>query len=89
MGESKLYAVYLNTQAIETLGMAVKPYLTDGPSGAHIMCADVDTGGVMCEMTLQTKSAEGKLIELELIIPNSMIKLIVSVPGNEGGFGFR
>jgi len=48
----------------------------------------VDTGGAFCECTLHGKNAEGKEIELELMIPTGMIRLIVSVNGDEGVFGF-
>lgn len=82
------YAVYPFPQAMEALGEAIKPYLTDGPAGPHILCAEVDTGGAFCECTLRGRSAEGKDVELEVMIPTGMIRLIVSVSGDEAGFGF-
>ena len=88
MGESQVYAVFLYPQALEVLGEAVKPYITDGPQGPHIVCAEIDTGGAFCELTLHGKNSEGKNIELELMLPGSMIRLIVSLHGDGGGFGF-
>jgi hypothetical protein len=88
VGESLVYAVFLYPPALEVLGDAIKPYLTDGPHGQHIVCAEVDTGGAFCELTLHGKNSEGKNIELELMLPGSMIRLIVSLHGEDGGFGF-
>ena len=88
MNDSQVYAVFLYPQAIETLGEAIKPYLAEGPQGPHIVSADIDTGGAFCELTLQGKNSEGKSIELELMIPNGMIRLIVSLHGEDGSFGF-
>ncbi|HOZ05264.1 MAG TPA: hypothetical protein PLS60_07720 [Arenimonas sp.] len=88
MGESQVYAVFLFPQAIEVLGEAIKPYLTDGPQGPHIISVEIDTGGAFCELTLLGKNSEGKNIELELMLPSSMIRLIVSLHGEGGGFGF-
>lgn len=88
MGESQVYAVFLFPQAIEVLGEAIKPYLTDGAQGPHIISVEIDTGGAFCELTLLGKNSEGKNIELELMLPSSMIRLIVSLHGEGGGFGF-
>lgn len=88
MGETQVYAVFLFPQALEALGDAIKPYLTDGPHGPHIISAEIDTGGAFCELTLLGKNAEGKNIELELMLPAQMIRLIVSLHGEDGAFGF-
>ena len=88
MTESLVYAVFLFPQALEVLGDAIKPYLTDGPQGPHIVSAEIDTGGAFCELSLHGKNSEGKNIELELMIPTQMIRLIVSLHGEDGSFGF-
>jgi hypothetical protein len=88
MGEQQVYAVFLFPQAIDALGEPIKPYLTEGPAGPHILCLEVDTGGAFCELTLQGRSGDGKAVELELMIPTAMIRLILSVHGEAGGFGF-
>lgn len=88
MVEQQVYAVFLYPQALEALGDAVKPYLVEGPAGPHLLCIGVDTGGAFCEMTLQGRDTAGKLVELELMIPTGMIRLIVSVHGRDVGFGF-
>jgi hypothetical protein len=88
MGEPQVYAVFLYPQALEALGEAIKPYLADGPQGPHIVCAEIDTGGAFCELTLLGKSSDGKNIELELMVPTAMVRLIVSLHNEGGGFGF-
>ena len=88
MTESQVYAVFLFPQALEVLGDAIKPYLADGPQGPHIVSAEIDTGGAFCELSLHGKNSEGKNIELELMIPSNMIRLIVSLHGEDGSFGF-
>jgi hypothetical protein len=88
MGEPQVYAVFLYPQALEALGEAIKPYLADGPQGPHIVCAEIDTGGAFCELTLLGKNSEGKNIELELMVPTAMVRLIVSLQNEGGGFGF-
>jgi hypothetical protein len=88
MGDPQVYAVFLYPQALEALGEAIKPYLADGPQGPHIVCAEIDTGGAFCELTLLGKNSEGKNIELELMVPTAMVRLIVSLHNEGGGFGF-
>ena len=83
------YSVYLFPQAVEALGEAGKPYLKDGPGGQHIACKEVDTGGVLVELTLAQPDASGEPAEVELMIPTSMVRMIVSTHGEEGAFGFR
>lgn len=88
MGEEQIYAVFLYPQAVEALGEAIKPYLTDGPSGPHVLCVEVDTGGAFCEMTLNGQDGDGRKLEVELMVPTQMIRLIVSVHGDGSTFGF-
>jgi len=82
------YAVYLHPNALEALGEAIKPYLTQGPSGPHIICNDLDTGGALCEMNVCGKSADGKDIETEVMVPVGMIRMVVQVGHDDGMFGF-
>jgi hypothetical protein len=89
MGESQFYAVFLYPQAHDALGDLLKPYLAEGPNGQHIICSEIDTGGAFCELTLHGKNQDGKIIEIELMIPTAMIRLIVSMHNDEGSFGFR
>lgn len=88
MVAQRIHAVFLFPQAVEALGDAIRPYLTEGPGGAHLLCLDVDTGGAFCELRLQGRNGEGKTVDLELMIPTAMIRLIVAVQGEDGGFGF-
>ncbi|HEY8011900.1 MAG TPA: hypothetical protein VIE67_12980 [Rudaea sp.] len=91
MNDTVNYAVFLFPQAIETLGEAIKPYLTDiPPVGPHIVCSVVDTSGTFFQLTVQGRSKDDKAIEAELMLPNAFIKLIVSMHSEEPfGFGER
>lgn len=88
MSDNQVYAVYLHKQALEVIGVAIKPYITEGPAGPHIICSDVDTGGAFCEIMLQGKSSDDKKVELELMIPTGMISLIISLNHDDESFGF-
>jgi hypothetical protein len=81
------YAVFFFPQALEALGDAIKPYLTNQPEGPHIFCREIDTSGAFTEMTLVGKDAEGHDVQVELMVPGSMIRMIVSAQ-NESIFGF-
>ena len=84
------YAVFFFPQALEALGDAIKPYLTSQPDGPHLFCKEIDTGGAFTEMTLVGKNAEGQEVQVELMVPGSMIKMIVSAQGDSPfGFGPR
>jgi hypothetical protein len=82
------YVVYFHPPALEALGEAIKPYLTEGPSGPYVQCTELDTGGALCEMKVQGKSTSEKLVEIEIMVPVAMIRLIVSMPEGERDFGF-
>lgn len=84
MSDPTGYDVFLFPNAIEALGDAGKPYLKDGPTGTHITCKDVDTSGILTEMTLDM--GDGK--EIALMIPTNMVRMIVSSSNGEGSFGF-
>ncbi|GHB98776.1 hypothetical protein [Thermomonas carbonis] len=87
MNESAGYAVFFFPPALEALGDAIKPYLQDGPAGPHVPCRDIDTGGAFIEMTLQGQSPDGRVVELELMVPGNMVRMIVSAHSdNEFGF---
>jgi len=88
MADQQTYVVFFFPQAVEVLGEAIKPYLSEGPAGAHLLCSEIDTGGAFCEMTVQGKSSTDKPIEIELMVPVGMIRLIVSVQDGEHEFGF-
>jgi hypothetical protein len=81
------YAVFFFPQALEALGDAIKPYLTGQADGPHLFCKEIDTGGAFTEMTLVGKDAEGHEVQVELMVPGSMIRMIVSAQ-NESLFGF-
>lgn len=88
MGENQGYAVYLHKAAIDTLGEAIKPYLNDGQGGQHLLCVEVDTAGTFCEMTLQVKGGHEASFQTEIMVPISMVRLIITLHGEAGGFGF-
>ncbi|WP_363796460.1 hypothetical protein ABU614_13940 [Lysobacter firmicutimachus] len=87
MNETRGYAVFFFPQALEVLGDAIRPYLLDGPVGPHLLCREIDTGGAFTEMTLEGRDADGRVVSLELMVPGSMVRMIVSAHG-EGSFGF-
>ena len=87
MNESNGYAVFFFPQALEALGDAIKPYLQDSPAGPHLVCKEIDTGGALLEMTLEGVTSEGKAVQLELMVPGSMVRMIVSSQ-SDGSFGF-
>jgi hypothetical protein len=87
MPDVTLYAVFLHPGALEALGDAIKPYLSDGPHGRHIVCREIDSGGAFFEMLLEGTTADGKPIELELMVPSNMVQMVVSTH-SDGVFGF-
>jgi len=87
MGEHESYAVFFHEQALEVLGEAIKPYLSQGPAGAHVQCIGIDTGGAFCEMRLAARGAKGS--STELMIPTAMIRMIVSINDGQDQFGFK
>ena len=88
MNDSAGYAVFFFAPALEALGDAIKPYLQDGPAGPHVPCREVDTAGAFIEMTLEGRTADGREIALELMVPGNMVRMIVSARSDED-FGFR
>lgn len=82
------YAVFFFEQALEALGDAVKPYLQDGPVGVHVACHEVDTAGGFTEMTLRGTTDDGRDVTVDLMVPSSMVRMIVSTQ-QDGAFGFR
>ena len=87
MADRNVYAVFLHTGAVDALGPAIKPYLLDGPAGVHVLCREIDTAGALVEMTLDGQSPDGKHVDLELMVPTQMVRMIVSARG-DGSFGF-
>ncbi|MGH8123561.1 MAG: hypothetical protein ACREPT_12410 [Rudaea sp.] len=88
MNDATNFAVFLFPQAIETLGLAIKPYLSVIPGAEpHIVCSEVDTSGMFFQLTVQGCGHDGKAIDAELMLPNAFIKLIVSMH-SEHPFGF-
>ena len=90
MNEPTGYAVFFFPPALEALGDAIKPYLQDGPAGPHVPCREVDTAGAFIELTLEGRTADGQEVELELMVPGNMVRMIVSARSDHGfGFGTR
>lgn len=90
MPDNNGYAVFFYPKALEALGEGIKPYLQDGPAGVHIVCREVDTGGALVKMTLDARTTAGDTIQLELLVPTSMVLMIVSARTDEAfGFGPR
>lgn len=87
MSDTFGYAVFLFPPALEALGEAIKPYVQSGAGGVFVPCREVDTGGAFVEMTLNGRSTDGHDIELELMVPSNMVRMIVSVR-SDAEFGF-
>jgi hypothetical protein len=88
MNEAHGYLVFFHPQALEALGEPIKPYLIGEGDNQHILCREVDTAGALIEMTLAGQTAEGKTVQIELMVPGSMVRMIVSAHGDEQ-FGFQ
>jgi hypothetical protein len=88
MNDASGYIVFFFPQALEALGEPIKPYLLGTPGNEHVLCREVDTGGALIEMTLSGQTQDGKTVQIELMVPNSMVRMIVSAHGDEQ-FGFR
>lgn len=87
MNGNEGYAVFFFPPALEALGEAIKPYLVEGPAGAHVLCKEIDTAGALIEMTLEAQAADGRTALVELMVPGSMVRMIVSAH-SDGSFGF-
>lgn len=83
----RTYAVFLFPQGLEALGDAIKPYMSEGPAGAHVRCHEVDTSGALVQMRLITEDQHGNPLEMELMVPTGMVRMIASVR-SEQDFGF-
>lgn len=81
------YAVFFFEQAIEILGDAIQPYLSESPAGQCLHCLHVDTGGALVQCTLDARATTGQDGEMQLMFPVSMVRLIASAR-IEDGFGF-
>lgn len=82
------YAVYLLDSAAEALGPVGAPFIQKDASGPHIVAAEVDTGGALCELTLHGKDAKGVDMTVEMMIPLGMIKMILTIVAPES-IGFQ
>ena len=90
MSDFNGYAVFFFPNAIEALGDAIKPYLQDSPGGPHILCRDIDVGGALAQLTLEGRTTDGRELDLELMFPTSMVRMIVSARSDPSfGFGPR
>src|SRR3546814_4089195 len=67
-----------SSDLLEALGEAIKPYLQDSPAGAHVMCKEIDTGGALIEMSLEGMTSDGATVQLDLMVPGSMVRMIRS-----------
>ena len=87
MSDFNGYAVFFFPNAIEALGEAIKPYLQDSPGGPHILCRDIDVGGALAQLTLEGRTTDGRELDLELMFPTNMVRMIVSAR-TDPAFGF-
>ena len=84
------YAVYFFPPALEALGEAIKPFLLQGPTGEHVLCHRIDTAGSLIGMHLYGRNPQGNVVQVELMVPTNMVRMIVSARSDEAfGFGPR
>lgn len=84
------YAVFFFPQALEALGGALKPYLQEGAAEPHVLCREIDAGGPLIQLTMDGRTSSGQAIDLQLILPTNMIRMIVSARSDPVfGFGPR
>jgi hypothetical protein len=88
MNEAHGYFVFFHPQALEVLGAPIQPYLLGEGENQHVLCREIDTGGALIEMTLAGQTQDGRTIQIELMVPSSMVRMIVSAHGDEQ-FGFQ
>jgi len=62
--------------------------LAENAAGPHVLCSQIDTSGSLIEMTLHGNIQGGKAIEVELMVPSGMVRMIVSAH-SEDAFGFN
>ena len=87
MADAINYAVFLFPQAVEALGAPIKPYLRDASGNPHIVCSEIDASGALFELTLSGRGPKGEDLSLEIMLPVSMVKLVMSMHGeHEIGF---
>ncbi|WP_457097946.1 hypothetical protein [Lysobacter sp. P5_B9] len=88
MNDPQGYFVFFHAQALEALGAPIQPYLLGEGENKHILCREVDTGGALIEMTLSGQAQDGRTVQIELMVPSAMVRMIVSAHGDEQ-FGFQ
>lgn len=88
MNSDSGYVVFLFPQALEALGEPIKPYLLGEAGNEYLLCRSIDTAGGLIEMTLNGQTQDGTAVQIELMMPQSMVRMIVSAHGDEQ-FGFR
>jgi hypothetical protein len=87
MTETPNFAVFLYPQALEALGEPIKPYVRNADAGPHIVCTEIDASGPFFGMTLLGHGTKGEPLELEIMVPSSMVRLVMSMHGeHEIGF---
>ena len=88
VSQQRVYSVYFHPAALETLGDAIAPYLTDAPEGKHLRCKEIDSAGGFFEVTLAGTGLDGKPLDVDMLVPYGMIRLVVSGSASEVEFGF-
>lgn len=88
MNGNEGYAVFFFPEALKALGDTITPYLVkEEGKEPHVLCREIDTGGALTEMTLEGLAPDGKTVQIELMVPGSMVKMIVSAR-SDGAIGF-
>ncbi len=88
MSEQRSYKVYFHPQSLDALGDALKPFLVESVEGQHLLCKEIDVTGAFCELTLTGSDSKGQPLDVEVIIPSGMVRLVISASVNDVDFGF-
>lgn len=89
MNDARGYIVFFHPQALEALGTPITHYLLGEGDNRHVLCREVDTAGALIEMTIDGQTTEGRPVQIELMVPAAMVRMIVSAHGGDAEFGFR
>lgn len=88
MNDAHGYVVFFFPQALEVLGEPFRHYLLGAPGAEHVLCREIDTGGAFISMMIDGQTKDGRPVQIQLMVPSSMVRMVVSAQGDEA-FGFR
>jgi len=86
--KEKVFGILLFGSAVDELGVAITPYLRQGPVGDYIYCRSVVQEGAFMKLTIDPEQVDqGIECPMVLWIPTSFVKF-VAVAEDEKSIGF-